>query len=89
MLVYLEAANNAFGCTAGNDYEVVTERIPTRLYDLNNLSASEGLNIVHKSLKGFQQIYKSQGVMLVKDSMIGLNKQNNVKVWMNSNFALN
>lgn len=41
------------------------------------------------ALKGFQQIYKSQGVLLVKDSMIGINKQNDVKVWMNSNFAVN
>jgi hypothetical protein len=45
--------------------------------------------MANRSLKGFQQIYKSQGVLLVKDTMIGLNKHNNVKVWMNSNFALN
>lgn len=45
--------------------------------------------MLNTALKGFQQIYKSQGVMLVKDTMIGINKDNHVKVWMNSNFACN
>jgi hypothetical protein len=60
-----------------------------RLTELNNLSPQEGLNIVNHALKGFHQIYKSRGVVLIKDSMIGMNRQNNVKVWMNPNFAVN
>lgn len=60
-----------------------------RLCDLNNMSGYEALNMAHKSLKGFQQIFKSQGALLIKDTMIGVNKNNDVKVWMNSNFAVN
>lgn len=85
----LESSQNAFGCASGEEYEVVTERIPARLNDLNNLSGGEAVNMANKALKGFQQIYKSQGVLLVKDSMIGVNKENEIKVWMNSNFAVN
>lgn len=70
-------------------YEIVTERVALRLHDLHNLNSHEAINILNKALRGFQQIYKSQGVLLVKDSMIGINQHNRVKVWMNSNFALN
>ena len=45
--------------------------------------------MVHKAMKGFQQIFKSQGALLVKDTMIGVNRHNDVKVWMNSNYAVN
>lgn len=69
-----KSSHNAFGCASGEKYEVVTERIPVRLNDLNNLSGGEAINMVNRALKGFQQIYKSQGVLLVKDSMIGVNK---------------
>jgi hypothetical protein len=60
-----------------------------RLTELKNLSAFEGLTFVKRALKGFQQIFKSQGVLHVKDTMIGVNKVGNVKIWMNSNFAVN
>jgi hypothetical protein len=45
--------------------------------------------MAHSALKGFQQIFKSQGALLVKDTMVGVNKKNDVKVWMNSNYSIN
>lgn len=45
--------------------------------------------MLKNALKGFQQIFRSQGVLLVKDSMIGINKKNEVKVWMNRNLSIN
>lgn len=56
---------------------------------MTEIDYSTGVNMIFKSLKGFQKIYKSQGALLVKESMIGLNKGNMTKVWMNSNFAVN
>jgi hypothetical protein len=48
--------------------------MPHRLFEMGNLAGVEALNMANKALKGFQQIFKSQGVLLVKDSMIGVNK---------------
>lgn len=49
----------------------------------------EALYVMDRALRGFQQIFKSNGITLVKDSMIGINQYGQVKVWLNGNFALN
>jgi hypothetical protein len=45
--------------------------------------------ILRVALKGYNQIYKVHGLLRIKDTMIGLNQKNEVKVWLNQNFSLN
>lgn len=56
---------------------------------MNSLTGLQALYMVDRALKGFQQLYKSSGIVLVKDSMIGLDQKGEVKVWLNENFAVN
>jgi hypothetical protein len=45
--------------------------------------------MVERSLKGFNQIFKSTGLILVKDNMIGVSQYGQIKVWLNADFSLN
>jgi hypothetical protein len=40
-------------------------------------------------MKGYQKLFLHHGLMSIKENMIGINSNNFVKVWLNSNFSLN
>jgi hypothetical protein len=68
---------------------VVTERIPYRLAHLPPQHPDNAITILREALSGFKDLFKVNGLICVKDSMIGVSAKNKVKVWLNPNFAIN
>jgi hypothetical protein len=80
---------NSFGCSLRAKYNVVTERIPYRLAHLPTQHAYNSLLLLRVALTGFRDVFKYNGIISVKDSMIGITPKNKVKVWLNPNFSIN
>lgn len=68
---------------------MLVEGISHRLADIGGLSSSEGLYVLKIALMGFKTIQEMVGLVKVDDSLIGLNQDGRVRVWLNSNYALN
>lgn len=81
--------SNIINCTSPTLVRVVTERIPYRLVHLPPQNPENAFTLLHQSLLGFKDLFKVNGLMCVKDTMIGVSTKNTVKVWMNPNFAVN
>ena len=47
------------------------------------------VTILRCTLLGFRDLFKVNGIMCVRDSMIGITARSRVKVWLNQNFAVN
>ena len=77
------------GCSAPNNYVIITERMPYRLVHLPPQQLENAVTILRAALLGFQDLYKVNGIFCVKDTMIGISAQNKVKVWLNPIFAMN
>ncbi len=67
----------------------MTERITYRLADIYSLSFYNAMTILNNSLRGFKNLYNYNGTLWIKDSMIGVNQNDEVRVWLNANYALN
>ena len=63
--------------------KVLTESIPIRANDINNLSFKEGLYMLSECLRGFDDCYAKVGGFDINEQMIGLNNRGHVKVWLN------
>lgn len=68
---------------------MVTERIPYRLAHIPTLQPHNALLVLRSCLLGFRDVFGFHGLVSVKESMVGITRTNRVKVWLNSNFALN
>ena len=77
-------------CGTTSVVKVVTQRIPTLLSDLANLNEDSSFRVLEDSFHGFEEIGKrfKQG-FTVSGNMIGLNKANEVRVWLNKDFSKN
>lgn len=88
-MLYAGYKENNFGCAERGKYEVVTERIPYRLSDLNHIREDNAVTILATALRGYGPMFKVHGQFRVKDAMIGLNQKNQVKIWLHPNFSIN
>lgn len=70
-------------------FQVVTERIPYRLAHLPPQQLENALTLLRSALLGFKDLFKVNGLICVKDTMIGVSAKNKVKVWLNPVFAIN
>jgi hypothetical protein len=71
------------GCEGFDAMQLVFERVPSRLSDHDLVQAQEGALILEEALFGFKEVldlFKRH--FLVEDSMIFINCQQEVKVWM-------
>lgn len=74
----------------GQDYlRVRTERIPTRLSEMNGISEKEAVRILQGTMQGYKGLFEHFGGFHINDEMIGVNQKGQIKVWINSNFAMN
>jgi len=48
-----------------------------------SLGVVNALTILKVALNGFRNLYTYNGVLWIKDTMIGVNDYDQVKVWMN------
>ena len=53
------------------------------------ISFSSSLYALKECLKGFSALFIRLGSFDINSNMIGVNNQNEVKVWINENFAVN
>ena len=86
---YAGQAATYFGCSGKIWLNVLVERISYRLSDIVGLSSTEGLYVLKNALVGFKTIQQINGVIQVDDTLIGFNQEWKVKVWLNSNLAVN
>ena len=71
------------------NYSIITERIHCRLKDLDGISRKEGLYILYHALKGYNAIANAGKLGYVNSEMIGLTISGDIKVWINSCWAIN
>ena len=63
--------------------------MPYRLLHLPPQQLPNAIAILKCSLLGFKDLFRVNGLLCVRDSMIGISSRNKVKVWLNPNFAVN
>jgi len=68
---------------------VVTEYLPKRLSSVPRFSFREALYVLAETLKGFREVYRRFGPILIEDDMIAFSPQGRARCWCNPNFALN
>jgi hypothetical protein len=76
-------------CSNYKNIEVFTEYMPYRLADVRTLSHDQGLYVLSESLRGFYELYRRLGAFAIDETLIGFNKDGQVKVWHSPNFAKN
>jgi hypothetical protein len=76
-------------CKNSSTISVFTEYIPHRLSDIVRLDHGQGVYVISEALAGFQELFNRVGPFQVFDDLIGFNKEGEVKVWHNPNFADN
>jgi hypothetical protein len=76
-------------CSNYKNIEVFTEYIPYRLADVRTLSHDQGLYVLSEALIGFYELYKRLGAFAIDETLIGFNKDGQVRVWHSPNFAKN
>jgi hypothetical protein len=50
---------------------------------------NNAVTILLATLEGFKDLFKVNGLLCIRDNMIGISANNKVKVWLNPNFAVN
>jgi hypothetical protein len=83
------ANRNKYLCTGQDTVDVVTERIPYLLANVQNLPLADGLFTLHEALIGFMAVHQFEGYVNVTDEMIGFTTDGRVKVWLNPSFGSN
>lgn len=74
-------------CGNQQNVKVLTERIPHRLDTVRNFSEPEALYVLSEALAGFQDLHAKAGVFDITEKMVGFNRDGQVRVWLNENFA--
>lgn len=76
-------------CSNYKNIEVFTEYIPYRLAETRSLTHEQGMYVLSESLIGFYELYNRLGAFAVDETLIGFNKNGQVRVWHSPNFAKN
>lgn len=76
-------------CSNYKNIEVFTEYIPHRLADVRTLTHDQGLYVLSEALLGFHELYRRLGAFAIDETLIGFNKDGQVRVWHSPNFAKN
>lgn len=56
---------------------------------MSSLRPLNAIILLRSALKGYQHLSRVHGMFAVNEQMIGVNEQQEAKVWLNSNLALN
>ncbi len=59
------------------------------LSDIKDIPVPEGLSILLSALVGFEHLFEVFGYFPVRESMIAINEQGVVKVWVNPDLSKN
>jgi hypothetical protein len=65
---------------------VFLERIPFRLSNVKDIPFPDVLHVYKQSLEGFDQLSSKAGYFPVDEDQIGINRNGEVKVWLNTSF---
>lgn len=76
-------------CSNYKNTEVFTEYIPYRLADVKTLTHEQGLYVLSECLVGFYELFSRLGAFAIDETLIGFNKDGQVRVWHSPNFAKN
>lgn len=57
--------------------------------DVKNLTHEQGIYVLSESLIGFHELFTKLGAFFIDETLIGFNKDGQVRVWHSPNFAKN
>lgn len=76
-------------CSCGRYAKVYTERIPLRLHEIENIGPEDCASMLYSVLCGFEKLFEWYGYFKPISSMIGIDCEARVKVWINQDFSQN
>jgi hypothetical protein len=74
-------------CSTFYKGNIYLERIPLRLQQLNEIPYPDVLHLYHQAFRGFAKLFDKVGYFEPIDSLICINQQRRVKIWLNENLA--
>jgi hypothetical protein len=74
-------------CSTFYKGSIYLERIPVRLSQINEIPFPDVLHLYHQAFRGFAKLFDKVGYFEPTESLIGVNQQGIVKIWLNENLA--
>lgn len=74
-------------CAIYQKGSILTERIPYRLSQFCNIPYEEALSIIKIALQSFKTLHIEYGLFSVRSTMMGVNFQNQIKVWLHTDLS--
>lgn len=81
--VYLLCSSEANFCGTMHSATLYLERYAKQLSSARTFTASEGLGLLAACLQGFDELYRKFGFFTIEDSMVWMDSQGEVWVWLN------
>lgn len=63
------------------------EHIPVRLSDIQDIPFPENLYLLYSALDGFEKLYRTIGYFHISEELICMDKDGQVKVWLNPDLS--
>lgn len=74
-------------CSTFYKGNIFIEHIPLRLNKVNDIPYPDVLHIYHQSFRGFAELYEKVGFFEPTESLICINQQARVKIWLNEDLS--
>lgn len=84
---YLQSLKETGLCSNFHYASVFFERMPLRLYEIQDISLEEGLYILYAASQGFEKLYEKYGFFEIESEMVCFSKEGLVRVWANKNLS--
>ena len=76
-------------CSTTYYVRLYTERIPMRLVEIQDIPFPDNMYVMMAALDGFSKMAARVGAFEVHENMVGINKQGEVKIWLNDDLSKN
>ena len=87
-LHFVDCSKSEF-CATSYSAKVYIERIPIKLSDIKDIPYPDNLYVLLAALDGFDRIVQKAGFFEIQEYMICVNRQGEIKVWINDNLSRN
>lgn len=84
---YVQSLKETGLCSSFHYASVFFERVPLRLYEIQDISLEEGLYIIYAASQGFEKLYEKFGFFDIESEMVCFSKDGLVRVWANKNLS--
>jgi hypothetical protein len=74
-------------CGNSQKGSILTERISYRLCQFKGIPHTDALPMLALLLEGYNTLYSIYGLFIVQSTMVGLDHDNNIKIWHHTDFS--